>query len=247
VTGGTYSAGTAIFTYNTGGTFSVSGFSTGSTSLWIATNAGNPTINPVATGTDSIAIGDDAQALASDMLSFGTSAGFDAINANGSNFFGYGAGYNAQDAGYSNFFGYLAGDGATDASFSTLIGFKVGSFFTANSLFSNNIIIGTNISLPNATANSINLGGILFGTGTYSATGGTPSISANTIGKIGVGVVTPTANLDIAPSTTAAALMRLRVGSAPTTPNDGDVWLQDNTITGLKMRVNGVTRTITMT
>ena len=32
VTGGTYSAGTAIFTNTTGGTFSVSGFSTGSTS-----------------------------------------------------------------------------------------------------------------------------------------------------------------------------------------------------------------------
>jgi hypothetical protein len=41
--------------------------------------------------------------------------------------------------------------------------------------------------------------------------------------------------------------MRLRVGSAPTTPNDGDIWWESNTTTGLKMRVNGVTRTITMT
>lgn len=60
-------------------------------------------------------------------------------------------------------------------------------------------------------------------------------------------VVSPTANLHIGPSTTAQALMRLEVGPAPTSPNDGDIWLESNTLTGLKIRISGVTRTITIT
>jgi hypothetical protein len=39
--------------------------------------------------------------------------------------------------------------------------------------------------------------------------------------------------------------MRLGVGVAPT-PNDGDVWLESNTNTGLKIRISGVTKTITL-
>jgi hypothetical protein len=36
--------------------------------------------------------------------------------------------------------------------------------------------------------------------------------------------------------------LRLGVGVAPTTPNDGDVWLESNTNTGLKIRISGVTK-----
>jgi hypothetical protein len=126
-----------------------------------------------------------------------------------------------------------------------LIGYRVGLNVGANSIGSNNVIIGTNITLPSSTTNSINLGGVLFGTGTHSnITGATPSFSAQTNGKIGIGVVSPTANLHIAASTTASALMRLEVGPAPSSPNDGDIWLESNTLTGLKIRVSGVTRTI---
>jgi hypothetical protein len=49
-----------------------------------------------------------------------------------------------------------------NASYSTLIGYNVGSADVLSSIGSNNIIIGTNISLPSATTNSINLGGVLF-------------------------------------------------------------------------------------
>lgn len=38
--------------------------------------------------------------------------------------------------------------------------------------------------------------------------------------------------------------LNLAVSIAPTTPIDGDVWREDNTDTGLKIRINGVTRTI---
>lgn len=149
----------------------------------------------------------------------------------------------------SNFIGFKAGDGAR-SSYSNLIGFKAGHYTnTVNDIGNNNIIIGTSISLPSAATNSINIGGVLFGSGTYFDTdeNSAPSIVPTVGGKIGINVVAPTANLDIAASTTAQALMRLRVGPAPTAPNDGDVWLESNTTTGLKIRIAGVTRTITLT
>jgi len=176
----------------------------------------------------------------------GGSAGNYATNANNSNFIGESAGNDATGANYSNFFGRRTGQFAINAAYSTFIGYNVGASFTGNELGSNNIIIGTNISLPDNTVNSINLGGILFGTGAYSDSNGDPSITPTSNGRIGVGVVLPTANLHIAASTTASALMRLEVGSAPSSPNDGDIWLESNTLTGLKIRISGVTRTITI-
>ena len=41
--------------------------------------------------------------------------------------------------------------------------------------------------------------------------------------------------------------MRLEVGPAPSAPNDGDIWLESNTDTGLKIRIGGLTKTITIT
>jgi hypothetical protein len=61
-------------------------------------------------------------------------------------------------------------------------------------------------------------------------------------GNLGIGN-TPTAALDVKASTTTAAAMRLRSGTAPTTPNDGDIWFDG---TDLKMRIGGVTKTFTL-
>ena len=47
------------------------------------------------------------------------------------------------------------------------------------------------------------------------------------------------------PGTTAASF-NLPVSAAPSSPVDGDVWREDNTNTGLKIRINGVTKTITV-
>jgi hypothetical protein len=129
---------------------------------------------------------------------FGPQAGVNAKNASYSNFIGEGAGTQATGSSYSNFIGQGAGSGVTNSNYSNLIGHKVGKFFTSNNIGSNNIIIGTNISLPNATTNSINIGGVLFGVNTYSTTTGNPSITPNASGKIGIGVVTPTEGLDVA-------------------------------------------------
>ena len=129
---------------------------------------------------------------------FGNSAGNSATNANYSNFLGYNAGIGATGARNSNFFGYYAGNSAFSSSYSTLIGFNVGSNQTyTNGIGSNNIIIGTNITLPDNTTDSINIGGIIFGTGTYSNVVGNPFSDSVTDGKIGIGTKTLTNTLNV--------------------------------------------------
>jgi hypothetical protein len=55
--------------------------------------------------------------------------------------------------------------------------------------------------------------------------------------------LTPTALLDIGASTTARTSLRIRSGTAPTAPNDGDIFFDG---TNLKMRIGGVTKTFTI-
>lgn len=55
---------------------------------------------------------------------------------------------------------------------------------------------------------------------------------------------TPTAALDTPASTTTRSGLRVRHGAAPSSPNDGDMW---TTTAGLFVRINGVTKTVTLT
>jgi hypothetical protein len=128
---------------------------------------------------------------------FGQNSGELTFLAHHSNFFGHYAGAGANSAAYSNFFGYAAGQNAIGASNSNLFGFNAGKSFTSNDIGSNNIVIGTNISLPDGATNSINIGGVLFGLNTYSDTNGDPSIVAQPNGRIGINVVNPTTNLHV--------------------------------------------------
>jgi hypothetical protein len=124
----------------------------------------------------------------------GEDAGGGATNADNSNFLGYQAGINATSANSSNFFGKQAGASVTNASYSNFLGFRVGANFHNGT---NNIIIGTNISLPDGTSNAINIGGVLFGTGTYANTNlGGQSVDP-TDGRIGIGVVSPSYTLQV--------------------------------------------------
>jgi len=132
---------------------------------------------------------------------FGSFAGSGATNALHSIFIGNSSGINAVSANFSTFLGASAGNGASNASFSTLIGSSVGRTFTDNNIGANNIIIGTNISLPNAAANMMNLGGVLFGTGFYDNIWTDPKIVPTVGGKIGVMTVTPVQTLDITGTT----------------------------------------------
>lgn len=131
----------------------------------------------------------------------GNGAGQSAASANSSNFLGVLAGGNATNANNSNFLGAYAGAGASNAPYSTLIGYQVGynsTFNGLNSIGSNNIIIGTNITLASLRKDSINLGGIIFATGSYSNTGGNPySGSQFGTGRVGINVTNPTYTLEV--------------------------------------------------
>ena len=67
-------------------------------------------------------------------------------------------------------------------------------------------------------------------------------IAGNT-NNIGIRTNAPTARLDIPASVTTAASLRIRSGTAPTSPNDGDIWFDG---TDIKMRIGGVTKTFTL-
>ena len=149
----------------------------------------------------------------------GADAGYQATSASNSNFLGYQAGYQATNAINSNFLGYQAGYSATSASYSNLFGFNVGRTFAGNNLGSNNIIIGTNISLPNGTANAINIGGVLFGINTYSTVGGNPLTATTANGRIGIGVVSPSATLHVSGNTLINGTLTATTISATTYQN----------------------------
>ena len=124
---------------------------------------------------------------------FGVSAGQGSFAPRYSNFLGYQAGLSAYQSDNSNFLGQNAGSGSQYGKCSNFFGYQVGSGLTG----SNNIIIGTNITLPNSTYNAINLGNVLFGINTYSGITGTPNADPTIDGKIGIGVVTPLEKLHV--------------------------------------------------
>jgi len=53
----------------------------------------------------------------------------------------------------------------------------------------------------------------------------------------------PTAFMDIGASVTASSALRIRSGTAPSSPNDGDIWYDG---TDIKIRVGGTTKTFTI-
>ena len=130
----------------------------------------------------------------------GQLAGYQATLAANSNFIGYTAGQQATLAANSNFIGYKAGYKATSASYSILLGYQAGyNAIPTNGIGSNNIIIGTNITLPDNASSAINIGGILFGTGSYNQPLTNP-LSGSANGKIGINNPTPIQTLDISGS-----------------------------------------------
>lgn len=203
----------AIFKRNTSSLFSFNSGSNNSTySNCIGDNAGNGADNT----NNSNFIGKYAGygAILSEYSNYiGANAGKNSANSYNSNFIGYWAGGNSDNtinsnfignsagygsnSSYSNFVGQDAGNGATNSSYSILLGFQVGKTYTLNNIGQNNIIIGKNISLPNATANAINLGGVIYAINTYSTPSGSPSITPTTTGKVGIGIVTPTERLEV--------------------------------------------------
>ncbi|HLP06372.1 MAG TPA: hypothetical protein VK152_13185, partial [Paludibacter sp.] len=185
-----------------------------SNSNFMGSFAGNGAIN--ANESNMLGSGSGTNATFAGNSNFlGYNAGANATNASQSNFLGNSAGANATDADNSNFLGFNAGQDAANASFSNLLGYKAGRSFASNNIGSNNIIIGTNISLPDATANAINLGGVLFGTGTNSTVIGDPVVAPVAGGKIGIGTNTPGSTLDVKGTLRLSGSTSGYVGFAP--------------------------------
>lgn len=251
VTGGTFDSisGTLTFTNNSGNTFNVTGItvsssgsttgSTGPISVSGTTLFSNSPNTNTLTTIDAIFFGSNAghNATNADRSIFlGINAGDGALNANDSNFIGNQAGNSATTASYSNFIGANAGYNASGASYSNFLGFNTGNN-NNGSLGNNNIIIGTNITLPTGTTNGLNIGGVIFGSGTNSDTISQTPYNTPSGGKIGVNVVTPTSALDVS-GTTGYNQFRLRHSYTPTSSSDtngniGDIaW--DNTYAYIK-------------
>ena len=120
-------------------------------------------------------------------LYFGSNAGYNTATIQNTTYIGSNAGRNSTNNQYSNFIGYYAGYNTSNTNYSTFIGYQAG-YTTGSTLGSNNIIIGTNITLPNGATNMMNIGGVLFGNNLYSTTVGTAYSGSTGIGQIGINV-----------------------------------------------------------
>ena len=99
-----------------------------------------------------------------------------------------------------------------------------------------NISIGyKSMAVPYNSSNTLNIGNYIFGAG---IDGVDSTLSA---GRIGLGILPAsiTAYLHLPASTTSYASLRLPNGTAPSSPNDGDVWV---TTSGIFARINGVSK-----
>jgi hypothetical protein len=210
-----------------------------------ATNAGGATFIGAYAGfeatyaSDSIFMGNQAgygATNAYNSIFLNDYAGYGAINATYSFFGAEYAGYNAINASHSNFLGQYAGYNATGASYSNFIGYNVANGST--NIGSNNIIIGSNITLPDFTNNSLNIGGVLFGTGLYSTTSGNPYTGA-TGGNIGIGTSTPdlSAILDLTSTNSGLLLPRMSKNQRDNISNPvaGLVIFQIDNVPGLRV------------
>lgn len=63
---------------------------------------------------------------------------------------------------------------------------------------------------------------------------------------LGGASVSASTALALPAGSTGISPLRFIQGVAPTAPADGDMWREDNTNTGLKVRINGVTKTVTV-
>jgi hypothetical protein len=156
----------------------------------------------------------------------GYAAGNVATNANSSNFIGYYAGNFASSSSFSNFIGQYAGSGAVSssnaimigtsagqaalsASYSILVGWRAGRNWTTNGIGTNNIVIGTNITLDDDRKDSINIGGVIFATGSYSTLAGNNFSGSMTDAKVGINKSLPQYTLDVSGSVGVATILNI--------------------------------------
>jgi len=131
---------------------------------------------------------------------------------------------NSTTGSNNNAFGYSAGQNNTTGSNNIFIGFQTNGVAATDS---NRTFIG------NSSTTSTWLGGnLLLG----STTDGGQRLQVN-------GTALITSKLSLSGGTTSAAQINLASSTAPTSPNNGDIWFDG---TDLKIRIGGVTKTFTL-
>lgn len=133
----------------------------------------------------------------------GYRAGWSASNASDSQFIGANAGEYATYANHAVMIGEWAGKYAASGSYSVLLGHRAGEGASiSSSIGTNNIIIGTHVTLDENRSDSINLGGIIFATGSYGSPGNFTDLFSGSVGNgmVGINVVLPKYSLDVSGS-----------------------------------------------
>jgi hypothetical protein len=171
----------------------------------------------------------------------GFNSGSSITSGSGHTFIGHNSGANMITDAYNTFIGTSSGGNLNSGSANVFLGYETGRFIadgtTGLTVANNSVIIGASSkALANSQTNQIVIGYQTVGLGSNSTVIGSTSTNVATIyGKLAVPA-----------GTTARAQFNLAVSVAPTTPVDGDIWLESNTNTGLKIRINGVTKTVTL-
>ena len=206
--------------YNTAiGTSALTAITSGADNIAIGSFCGQT----ITTGSQNVGIGD--YALGGNDGNMTTSGGNVAI--------GYAALGGLTTGGSANNVGIgsLAGTGITTGTNNIVIGRTAGNSLSTGSY---NIIIGYNSQVNSATTSyQMSLGNMIYGA---SLDGSDTTIST---GGIGIAVKVPTSRCDFIGSSTSRASMRILSGTAPTSPNDGDIWYDG---TDIKMRIAGATK-----
>jgi hypothetical protein len=125
-----------------------------------------------------------------------------------------------------------SGSGSISKTSTTTIAYK---FLLAKDLQIYNGNTAGDISVLNDFAS----GTIKFGAGASS----TAQMTLTSAGNLCIGVTSGGDFLNIGAGTTAKAQINLASSTAPTSPNDGDIWFDG---TNLLMRIGGVTKTFTL-
>jgi hypothetical protein len=138
--------------------------------------------------------------LSSHSVFIGYQAGSGAPTSSNSNFIGYRAGYAARNSNNSIFIGYEAGREVNNSSHSIFIGYQAGKELDTGGVDyvgPNNIIIGTNVTLPVSSQNSINIGGLIFATGSNSNTTPVTPTFTPAGGNVGINIYPPLYNFHV--------------------------------------------------
>ena len=162
--------------------------------------------------------------------------------SNDSNFLGYFSGKNSSSSAYSNFIGVNSGGYTSGASYSNIFGYKAGYEGDYDGTFhmgSNNIIIGTDISLGSGVSDSINIGGVLFGSGIHENDNTTnkPYLSSMSNGRIGIDVVSPQYTLDVGNSSTSGIVAQFKNSTGYCTINPTNTSLSCTSDINLKKNI----------